>query len=406
MRGLMLALVAGILGAVPLGAGLSTAHAAVIPCTQSFAGSAKTVAADADGVNYTWTTLPLTLPASSDVEDINVTYSLTGPKPAKFATRLTRMNGTAVAESIPLQATANDTTGQPAPLTFDDEAAATYTHASPAGTYKPYDPADALNKFDGTAVGGTWRLDVANFLTTTGRVTSWSVTITLSVCDSDGDGAMEKQDNCPDVPNAAQGDADGDGLGNECDADLDGDSIPNATDNCLIAANADQADADGDGVGDACDGDRDGDGVTVMDNCPAVGNTDQANVDGDAFGDACDDDADADGLAQAQDRCPLVAGAATGCPVVKRSVVLKRSRTGLTGKVRSVAAVCQARQRVRVLSVRPGKDKTVARKRTSASGKFRVKLRRAGTYYAVAAPTFADEQARCGKDRSRKVRRR
>jgi cysteine-rich repeat protein len=43
--------------------------------------------------------------------------------------------------------------------------------------------------------------------------------------------------------------------------DGDGDGVPDATDNCPQVANPDQADADGDGAGDACDLDADGDGL-------------------------------------------------------------------------------------------------------------------------------------------------
>ena len=57
--------------------------------------------------------------------------------------------------------------------------------------------------------------------------------------DTDGDGVMDINDNCPMESNSLQEDADLDGVGDECD-------------NCPIA-NPDQADADGDGLGDVCD---------------------------------------------------------------------------------------------------------------------------------------------------------
>ncbi|MCA9579923.1 MAG: hypothetical protein KC668_31055, partial [Myxococcales bacterium] len=68
------------------------------------------------------------------------------------------------------------------------------------------------------------------------------------------------------------GDLDSDGVTDHCDVcegddasgDSDGDGICDDIDNCPDAANPDQADADGDGVGDVCDaacadGDADGD---------------------------------------------------------------------------------------------------------------------------------------------------
>ena len=75
--------------------------------------------------------------------------------------------------------------------------------------------------------------------------------------DSDGDGVTDDVDNCPTVANADQADADGDGIGDACEADTtadsDGDGVADDADNCPNVANADQADADGDGVGDACE---------------------------------------------------------------------------------------------------------------------------------------------------------
>lgn len=79
------------------------------------------------------------------------------------------------------------------------------------------------------------------------------------------------------------------------DANSDGDDIPGDQDNCSRHFNPDQADADGDGIGDACeagaqpDNDRDGDGVpNADDNCPDAANPGQEDSDGDGTGDLCD----------------------------------------------------------------------------------------------------------------------
>jgi len=83
--------------------------------------------------------------------------------------------------------------------------------------------------------------------------------------DSDGDGIANANDNCPDVfnpirpiDNGSQPDADGDGLGDECDPtplppDVDNDNVPNDADNCPVDANTDQADNDIDAKGNVCD---------------------------------------------------------------------------------------------------------------------------------------------------------
>ena len=68
-------------------------------------------------------------------------------------------------------------------------------------------------------------------------------------------------DNCPTTPNPTQANADGDALGDACDAcfgnnatgDPDLDLRCTDRDNCPNSANAAQLDVDGDGTGDTCD---------------------------------------------------------------------------------------------------------------------------------------------------------
>ncbi len=81
--------------------------------------------------------------------------------------------------------------------------------------------------------------------------------------DLDGDGTVDRLDNCPIVPNVDQRDLDGDGDGDLCDAcpsgeltstaDEDEDGVVNACDNCPGLPNRNQLDGDGDGIGDTCD---------------------------------------------------------------------------------------------------------------------------------------------------------
>jgi thrombospondin type 3 repeat protein len=93
--------------------------------------------------------------------------------------------------------------------------------------------------------------------------------------DTDGDGILNSQDNCPDVANADQKDTDHDGIGDACDPDADGDGILN-TDEVANGTDPLDADSDGDGVQDNTD------------NCPRIANADQADHNKNGIGDACE----------------------------------------------------------------------------------------------------------------------
>ena len=169
--------------------------------------------------------------------------------------------------------------------------------------------------------------------------------------DTDGDGALDGDDNCKATSNGSQRDTDGDGRGDDCENDTDGDGLPDSaeagygtnkfladtdgdglgdltevnagtnplstdtdgdaradgSDNCPRNANADQADTDHDGAGDVCDSDKDNDGITnAADNCQLTANADQTDMDTDDVGDACDPDIDGDGVSNEDDNCPFI----------------------------------------------------------------------------------------------------
>jgi probable HAF family extracellular repeat protein len=116
--------------------------------------------------------------------------------------------------------------------------------------------------------GSGWELEQAEDINEVGQIVGWgeiggNTRGFLMTPDSDDDGIVDPEDNCPTVANAGQDDGDGDDVGDVCD-------------NCPDDANANQADADSDGVGDVCD------------NCPDNANADQADADGDGVGDACE----------------------------------------------------------------------------------------------------------------------
>jgi hypothetical protein len=129
--------------------------------------------------------------------------------------------------------------------------------------------------------------------------------------DADDDGVGDACDNCPATPNPDQTDSNGDGVGDACadPCDADADGLPEAgadcpdtptevcaggratdcQDNCYDVANPTQADADGDAIGNPCDTDDDGDGLSdAEDNCRLVSNPSQTDGDHDGVGNVCE----------------------------------------------------------------------------------------------------------------------
>jgi hypothetical protein len=63
--------------------------------------------------------------------------------------------------------------------------------------------------------------------------------------DKDGDGIIDSNDNCPEIPNPDQKDTDNDNLGDVCDDDIDGDGVLNDDDNCPNTPTGSKVDVNG-----------------------------------------------------------------------------------------------------------------------------------------------------------------
>ena len=122
--------------------------------------------------------------------------------------------------------------------------------------------------------------------------------------DTDGDGLLDRNDDCPEDAEDTDGFEDADGCP---DTDNDGDGIPDASDECPMT--------EGIEANDGCpERDRDKDGIRDgEDECPdkAEDRDDYEDADG-----CPDTDNDGDGIVDEQDDCPMVEGIEerNGCP--------------------------------------------------------------------------------------------
>ncbi|MCH9663604.1 MAG: MSCRAMM family adhesin SdrC, partial [Gammaproteobacteria bacterium] len=144
--------------------------------------------------------------------------------------------------------------------------------------------------------------------------------------DSDSDGIVNANDNCPLQANPRQDDDDADATGNACDAfaqqagesvdsdgDGTGDNADTDDDNDGIADTDDAHpfDHDNDGISDNRDADDDNDGVADTLDIFPLNTAENTDFDNDGFGNSADPDDDNDGVIDTLDAFPLDACATT-----------------------------------------------------------------------------------------------
>ncbi len=329
---------------VVVGATTTPAQARVVPCTQAFEvdyygeplapGQRGAVWLDVPG--GTWST------ASTRVLDIDVRVVVEMGYQPDFRLDLSHFS----MDTRLLDGSTLPSFGR-ADLILDDEAPMRPAGAS-TGRWKPD---GLLQRFDDFPASGAWRLEISNSLQG-GEVLPrhFEVIITGESCDSDGDGVLERVDNCPTVVNPDQLDWDGDGQGNACDATPGTD--PNAP-------------------------------VPTPVPTPATTPTPTP--------------------VPTTNPVPPTTGCTDSCAYVRTVELRHRAeRHRFQGRVASVADGCRSSVPVTIWRKRSGADRKLVVVTSRGSGAFRTRApRAAGRYYATVGSAA---EPLCGTDRSRVVR--
>jgi hypothetical protein len=116
---------------------------------------------------------------------------------------------------------------------FNDGAVRDLTAASTGTSYSVADPAKASVSGDGVVTAhaqGATSLHIANGT----RSLDVPISVIEAIADADADGIPDALDNCVLTPNVDQLDADGDGYGNACDADLNNSGTVTAADFAIL----------------------------------------------------------------------------------------------------------------------------------------------------------------------------
>jgi uncharacterized delta-60 repeat protein len=113
---------------------------------------------------------------------------------------------------------------------------------------------------------------------------------------------------------------------------------------------------------------------------------------------------DADPMLDPKDRCDGVYGpkGRRGCPLVARSLTVRRRGRELRGTLTGAHEICTERKSLRVMQVDAGRDRIVERLSTQRDGEFDSKaLPAPGRFYVVAPRRIEQEAGICARARSR-----